>query len=439
VRGFSPSVSFCRDHAAQAALIPQLDEMAQRLAAWHCRPDLDLLTRGLQDLGEALWKSPYYLERLKAFGTAPSDLRSVDSLTAFPLLYREDLARNWQDLPALQAGTGLDSASVVRSSGSTGSPVFVPKDRLDTLAMWGVLRHFMRARGLLPERVKNVVLLCGLSSEIEYEEALPAFFEARLFRVSTRKEGAQERLEAINPEVVFTDPMGLHWLMGHGPRISPWLTLSSAQHLPPEMRRQAEDWLDCPVVDYYATTETGPLAENCPEVDGRFHALGPDVWLEETDEGLAVTRLRPSALPLLRWFTGDVAKVTFGECVCGRRGQMLEGLSGRRACTFVNVERQEIDAWSLAPLFKHHALSEFRLTQHEPSRFVLEVNGSTATESQRLLQNLQITLKAHGFGNIAIELVQTAIKAPPGGKAEPFALADGLMARMTASMPWMMD
>src|SRR5262249_58428732 len=94
----------------------------------------------------------------------------------------------------------------------------------------------------------------------------------------------------------------------------PPLIVPSALPLPAELRAA----LPAPVVNLYATTETGPIAWECAR--GRFHVLIPDVWVEGLAGELVVTRLRAGALPLLRYRTGDAGDIPADPCASGRAG-----------------------------------------------------------------------------------------------------------------------
>jgi phenylacetate-CoA ligase len=308
----------------------------------------------LPDLRAALWRSPYYVERLREAGLSPEDLQSLDDLKHFPLLDRATLARRWRDLPA-----AFEDCVVVKSSGTTGDPVNVVKDGYDCVHMWAVLRYWLEELRIEMPRRPRVVLLDTLPGGLEYSARLPLFFDGALHRISTLREDAFDRLERAKPSVVFTDPAGIHWLGG---RLSPPLLLSSAQHLPPTPG----------VLNYYSTTETGPIAW---EWAGRWRVLSPDVWVESVDGELVVTRLRPSTLPLLRYRTGDRG---------GVGGGAIEGFTGRAACEFVTPEGRRVDAWQLAWLFKHVELRSFRLVQTGPSAFLLESDVEVPRLSEAL-------------------------------------------------------
>jgi len=418
--GFDPGPEIRRSVRGHARHVPRL-RAAERDLARFAGVDgpgrAAALDGRLGSLREALWRSPYYAGTLARRGLSPADLRSLDDLRHFPCLDRETLGRSFDTLPALPR-RGPGRLFVERSSGSTGLPVAVLKEDYDSVHMWAVLRFWMRRLGLrLPARPR-VALLCSLPHGVEYETALPAL-GGTLVRVSLARPQPAARLRAFRPHVVFTDPAGLHWLAGLDRPPRPRLLASSAMHLSPALRRRVEEALVAPVVNYYSTAETGPVAWECREEDERFHALVPDVWVESVDGVLAVTRLRASVLPLLRYLPGDRGAVDHEPCRCGHRGPSIVGLSGRRACTFVTPDGRSVDAWQLAWAFQHHPLDGFRLTQRTATDFRLDL-AAGGDAAARVVARLRGSLTRLGWVEPVIECRTVPREALGSAKPTPF-------------------
>jgi phenylacetate-CoA ligase len=408
VRGHARHVPRLRAAARDLERFARLPEPARRAA----------LDARLETLRQALWRSPFYRGRLKRHGLSPDDLRTLEDLRHFPRLDREALGRAFDSLPAVVPGE-VSRLFVERSSGSTGRPIAVLKEDYDSVHMWAVLRFWLRWLGLrLPARPR-VALLCTLPHGVEYRTPLPALGGGTLVRISLARPEPEARLRAFRAHVVFTDPAGLHWLAGRDDPPRPRLLLSSAMHLSADLRRRAEEALLAPVVNYYSTAETGPLAWECREAPGRFHVLVPDVWLESVDGELAVTRLRDSVLPLLRYLPGDRGEVRPGPCRCGHGGPSIVGLSGRRACTFLAPDGRAVDAWCLAWAFQHHPLDGFRLTQDSADAFRLELAGEGGTE-RAVLERLRGSLARLGWDDPHIQWSRVPPEALAAAKPTPF-------------------
>lgn len=378
-----------------------------------------VLEARLAELREALWRSPFYCARLRERALSPGDLRRVEHLRHFPLLDRDMLRSGFASLPALPARGPVSRLFVERSSGSSGQPVTVLKEDYDSVHMWAVLRFWMLTLGLrLPARPR-IALVCTLPHGVEYRTPLPVL-SGMLERISLVRPEPGARLRAFRPDVVFTDPAGLHWLAGERDPWRPRLLLSSAMHLPLELRQRLAAGLDVPVLNYYSCSETGPIAWECLAAPGRFHLLLPDVFVESVAGELVVTRLRASVLPLLRYRTGDAGEVERESCRCGYRGYSILGLVGRRACRFTTPDGRAVDAWRLAWVFRHHPLGGFRLTQEAAARFRLVTVGDPPEGAPRLIERLRASLVALGWPAPRIEHVRVAPGILAAAKPEPF-------------------
>ena len=417
-----PPARIVRRTASQRGYEPEIERAAGELGQW-ARPGALAAGRAeldarLRAVAATLAHSPWYRETLRAAGLAPGDLQRLEDLRHFPVLERRALVERGADLLALPPGDPRAGELVlVRSSGSTGEPVAVPRTRLDLLHMWAVLRFFLRRlRRALPSRPR-VVLLCPLPGGLEYSVRLPLVGDGALHRLSLQRPRALERLRRARPAVLFSDPEGLHWLAAQADAPRPLLILTSASHFGPAQRAALGRAQTAPVVNYYATTETGPIAWECLLSPGLFHVLLPDVWVESRDGDLLVTRLRPGAWPLLRYRTGDAGRVVEAACPCGFDGPSLTGFTGRRACLFSRPDGTAVDAWQLAWLFKQHPLRSFSLVQTGVERFRLELDPAEAAAAAGLAPALEAALRRLGW---TAPRVEAGALARPEAKPEPF-------------------
>lgn len=343
-----------------SALAALRDGLDPRRAAPHTDARLAAL-RG------RLWAAPAWRDHLRAAGSSPDDLRSLADLAHVPPLDRRTWRDRWLELLADPHAEGL---SVVRSSGSTAAPVSVWRDPGDRAFPYVVMRFAAARVGRpLPEPFG-----------VWFVDRLPGGATGRV--ASIRPDGGglwrsgprDDLTDGPDADVISTDPGGLAALLGVPVR-APRLVWTCATALSPALRAAAEAHLQAPIVDVYAATEVGPIALSCPVRGDRWHVLVPEVHVDAVDGELVVTRLRDSALPVLRWRSGDRGRVIEVNCPCGAHGPTIEGLRGRAPAPFVRPDGRRVDAWALAPALRGLRLDAFGVIQRAPRRFVVGADG----------------------------------------------------------------
>ncbi len=129
---------------------------------------------------------------------------------------------------------------------------------------------------------------------------------------------------------------------------------TAGEALPKPRRQLIESIWGKPVYDHYGMTELGPVIVDCeyqvPHIqDNYFYCelLGNDLQSEVKpgDIGyLVITSLRRRGSPLIRYITGDRARLIEGECSCGKNTSMQ--IQGRQEDR-ITVNDREMDRWDL--------------------------------------------------------------------------------------------
>jgi phenylacetate-CoA ligase len=329
-----------------------------------------------------------------------------------PPFGRDAWRDGWRGLIAAPDTVGL---TLVRSSGSTAAPVPVWRDPADRDAPYRVMRFAAERLGRpLPDPFG-----------VWFVDRLPGDRSGR--ETSIRRDGGtlwrsgpgDDLADAPAADVISTDPRGLAALLEvavPAPRIA-W---SSATALSASLRAATEAHLHAPVVDAYGATETGPIALSCPRFPGRWHVLTPDVHVDEVDGELVITRLRDSAMPVLRWRSGDRGRVRTLVCPCGAHGPVIESLRGREVVSFVRPDGRTVDAWLLAPALRPLSLRAVQVVQRTPAGFELYAEG----EVEAALLAVYAALRRLGWAEPHVHARDT----PCGTEKLPFAAMSGATA-----------
>lgn len=132
---------------------------------------------------------------------------------------------------------------------------------------------------------------------------------------------------------------------------------TAGEALTPNRRKVLEGIWGVPIIDNYGMTETGPTVTDCEY--GTPHPMEDSFIFELLDEDLksevkpgeagylVVTTLTRKATPLIRYLTGDRARVVLKECPCGEKVSME--IHGRKQDA-IEVKDRIFDIWDLGDI-----------------------------------------------------------------------------------------
>ena len=292
-----------------------------------------------------------YRKKMDEAGVKPGDIQSLEDLKKMPFTYKADFRDHYPD--GLFA---VDKKEIVRyhaSSGTTGKPTVVAYTKND-LDVW-------------LNNVARIACMGGATSE----DVAHIAFGYGTFTGALGLHGGLEKLGAsvipmssgnTNKQIMFMQDMGVTLLVA---------TPSYALHLGEILRERGidpskdlkihiglfggegmtepmRDEMHKVWGDQFVCTQNYGMSELCgPGVSGECTELCgmhinedwfiPEIIDPETEEVLApgetgelvITCLCKEALPLVRYRTGDLTKLMYEPCKCGRTTVRMENLSGR--------------------------------------------------------------------------------------------------------------
>jgi phenylacetate-CoA ligase len=349
---------------------------------------------------------------------------------------RDDLVRRPEAL--LPAGADLSRLIVYDTSGTTGHAVRVPHHPLANAMGLVLLEWLLQQYGIRLETGPGrtaAINVCAQARTVTFATAFTAWGQSRFAKVNLHPADWPDRAAArrffreMDPQLVTGDPVSFAEMVRWEIRPRPRALISTALELTPALRRHLADWFGCPVIDTYATTETGPVAYACPKGNG-WHLLPPDLFVEAVDADgrprppgergeLAVTGGRNPYLALVRYRTGDFGRVDPAPCPCGDPAPRILDLQGRRPVFFRATDGSVINAVDVG-----RVLREFVFVRH---RFVQCADGRCEVTLQPLagheLDAAAIRARLRElFGPDSVVEVRLADKLPdgPGGKVLPY-------------------
>jgi phenylacetate-CoA ligase len=288
---------------------------------------------------------PHYRQAFDTAGVSPQDCETLEDLTGFPFLVKEDLRLNYPY--GMFAVPRSDVIRLHASSGTTGKPTVVGYTRND-IDMWAdVMARSIYAAGGRPGDIAHIAYGYGL-----FTGGLGAHYGAERLGCSVIPMSGgqtQKQVALINdlkPRIILVTPSYCLSLIdemeaqGLDPKASSLeIGIFGAEPWSDTMRIQIEERLAIDAIDIYGLSEViGPgVAQECIETkDGltvwedHFYPeiIDPDTGevLPDGEEGeLVFTSLTKEALPVIRYRTRDITRLLPGTARPMRRIARIKG------------------------------------------------------------------------------------------------------------------
>ena len=322
-------------------------------------PELETLPRdrlrALQDARArqlaryAYERVPFYRRVFDDAGIAPDTVRGVEDLQRLPLTRKADLRANYPfGMFAVPRG---EIARVHASSGTSGKPAIVGYTRRDLALFADVNARSLAAAGARPGMLFHNAYGYGLFTG---GLGLHAGAERLGLTVVPVSGGMTERqmtlIADLRPDVIACTPSYAQTLAegfrerGVDPAdISLRFGVLGAEPWTEAIRRDAEEGLGIEATNIYGLSEVigpGVANEAVEEKEGSYiweDHFYPEIVdaatgepLPEGREGvLVITTLTKEALPLLRYWTGDITSLTREPGITGRTHARIGMIRGR--------------------------------------------------------------------------------------------------------------
>jgi phenylacetate-CoA ligase len=326
------------------------------------------LSRLKSTVERAYNKVPHYKRKLDAAGVKPSDLKSLADLARFPFTVKADLRDNYPF--GLFAVPREQVLRLHASSGTTGKPIVVGYTKGD-LDLWAdLMARCLACMGARPGDIVHNAYGYGL-----FTGGLGAHYGAERLgcTVVPMSGGGTERqvtlLRDFGAAVLCATPSYALNIaevaegMGIDIRKLPLRTgIFGAEPWTDAMRRDIEARLAIKAVDIYGLSEIiGPgVACECHAVQNGLHGWEDHFLFEIIDPEtmqpksmgeageLVITTLTKEALPMLRYRTRDITRLSDEPCPCGRSHVRILRVTGRNDDMLiirgVNVYPSQVEA-----------------------------------------------------------------------------------------------
>ena len=345
-----------------------------------------------------------------------------------------DLEQRWCDLPTTSRediashaerltpdDVPLSRMIIYRTAGATGHALLVPQDAL-AVACYIPLLNFALARYGVDTRFAPGDVACFLVGSQRQTVTYPTvmaswggagFAKLNLFADEWPDLKAREKyFSHFKPRILSGDPLSFADMLDAGVGSQPKALVTTAVAMSGALKHKLQAAYDCPVIDWYSLTETGPLGYACTQGHG-YHWLPHDVHLETLDaEGrptsgigeITVSGGRNPYIPLLRYRTGDWGRIDYAPCPCGDPMPRLMALEGRSPVVFRSGHGVRVSTQDVATVLRRYPLVQHRFEQSE--------NGSCeliyrAPDSVAWLRN-ELAVELEALLNQRVSLIEDA-------------------------------
>jgi phenylacetate-CoA ligase len=349
--------------------------------------------------------------RMDAAGVRPRDIRSLKDLAQLPFTVKADLREHYPF--GLFARPRKSLARLHASSGTTGKPTVVGYTRSD-IATWSkLMARSLGCAGARPGDIVHNAYGYGL-----FTGGLGAHYGAERLgaTVVPVSGGGTERqvalLQDFGARVLCATPSYALNIAevaerdGIDLRASPLeIGVFGAEPWSEAMRREIEMRLGLKALDVYGLSEImGPgVAVECEAQDG-LHGWEDHFLFEviHSDSGkpvpdgnageLVITTLTKQALPMIRYRTRDITRLTRERCGCGRTHLRIRRITGRNDDMLiirgVNVYPSQIEAVlvGLPGLAPHYQLVVERRGNLDELTVEVEACAATGDSSETARQ-----------------------------------------------------
>ena len=376
--------------------------------------------RLLETVGRVYERVAPYREKMQAAGLTPADITSLDDLKKLPFITKQDLREHYPfgfcALPREQF------ARVHSSSGTTGKPtptVFAKSD----LDVWSeCVARIASAGGATPEDMAQICFGFGMFTGAEgLQRGLERVGAAIVPSSAGNSEKQLLYMKDFGTTLLVATPSYAMRLseVARGLGLEPARDLTvrtlvlGSELLTDAMREEMRlAWgRDVNITTNYGMSElmSPGISGECLE-GGGLH-VNEDFFIPEIidpktgevlPEGelgeLVITCIKREAMPLVRYRTGDLTRLFYAPCRCGRTTCRMENLQGRSDDMLkVNGVRlfpsqvEEI-VLSVPELGPHYEIVLER--EGYSDRMTVRVELATVTDSFRVLEEIERTVKA---------------------------------------------
>ncbi|GBF50810.1 hypothetical protein LPTSP4_23370 [Leptospira ryugenii] len=340
--------------------------------------------------------SPFFYERLKGIALP-------EGFECIPFMTREDLQEQITDI--LPEPQSLSRMIINPSSGTTGRPILAPNHPKSIGCYVPLIEYSLFRHGVSNPHdflKTSAIQLCNQNKTIVYATCHSLAGGAKFAKINLKQSEWPNPddwnlfIQEESPCFLSGDPYSFESAMRFGLRYKPKAIHSTASELTNNLYKKLKEHFDCPIINFYSSNETGPIAYSCPNDPSTMHLISPDIYLELIQDGepsqrgeVTVSGGRNPFLPLLRYKTGDWGEWVKEPCLCGEKSPRIRLLEGRRPVFFTDTKGQLVNPIDISRILRQDPnilRHQFIETKEGTYEIHLSILGILSKEAESLLR-----------------------------------------------------
>lgn len=361
---------------------------------------------------------PFYKKKLDDAGVSPDQIKTLEDIRRIPPTTKADLRDNYPF--GLFAVPMKDIVRIHASSGTTGKPTVVGYTKHD-LDMWSdCMARLCAAAGATSDDIVQISFGYGMfTGALGLHYGLEKLGCAVVPNSSGNTEKTLMYMRDFKTTALVATPSYALYMAETAKSLEyPMsdyhlrLGLFGSEGCTPEMRTQIENGWGLFATDNYGMSElmgpgvSGECTERCGLHINEDYFLAEIVdpnTLEVLGEGetgeVLITTLTKEGIPLLRYRTRDISRITYEPCKCGRTFARMDKIKGRSDDMLkirgVNVFPSQIESVlvGMDKVSPHYQLIVRREGFADTLEIQVELSDTTLLESFGKIQELQNKIK----------------------------------------------
>lgn len=347
---------------------------------------------------------PYHHKIFRKLGLKPDDIKSTADLQKLPILTKEHIRNNLDDLTA--KNYSKQKLIPLATGGSTGEPMrfFIDKEGI-TWNMAAAYREWSWTGYNLGDKM---AYLWGAPQDLSDQAKLKARIYNLIqrtiwldaFNITEKTLDEYVRiLRRFKPKVVNAYALAIYLMARYMEKrgiddIRPKAILTSCEMLFDYQRETIKRVFGCDVFDYYSGRDTTLHAGECLEHSG-YHLAIENAVIEFIKDGehvapgelgkIIITDLSNYAMPFIRYEIGDLGVPSDEICSCGRGLPLMEKVVGRSNDILFTSDNEVIVStfipylfypdciYSEATIKQYQKIKQFQVIQKSKNEIIVKI------------------------------------------------------------------